>query len=119
MKPDFEIIKKAMWCKCPSCFVGALYKGPWSLTLCDKCESCGLDYSKNDSGDGPAVFLIFILGALLVPLAIAVEFIFEPPAWFHAVFWAVLAIFMTIAVMRPLKAYIMALQFKHRPGEWL
>ena len=34
--------------------------------LRDKCERCGLDYRFIDTGDGPAVFAIFILGFLVL-----------------------------------------------------
>lgn len=74
--------------------------------------------ARNDSGDGPAVFLIFALGFLLVPLALFVETLFAPPLWVHAVLWTVVALGLTIGALRPLKSYVIALQFKHRPGDW-
>ena len=103
---------------CPRCEKETIYDGRFSLTLKERCGNCGLDLSKNDSGDGPAVFLIFILGFLLVPLALIAEFIFYPPLWFHAVFWGGVALGLTLGALRPLKAYIIALQFKHRPRDW-
>ncbi len=84
----------------------------------DVCAHCGLALAKNDSADGPAVFLIFVLGFLLVPAALIVESVFSPPLWVHAVVWAVVALGITIGAMRPLKAYIIALQFKHRASDW-
>ena len=50
------------------------------LTLRDKCERCGLSYAFADSGDGPAVFAIFILGFLVLGGALLVEFRLEPPS---------------------------------------
>jgi len=55
----------ALGCKCPRCGRGALFKG--FLTVADRCTACDLDLSEVDSGDGPAVFLIFILGFTVVP----------------------------------------------------
>ena len=66
-------------CRCPRCGKGRLFQG--FLTLRKACEACGLDFSKADSGDGPAVFMIFILGFTVVPLIVFVEFIYEPPVW--------------------------------------
>ena len=86
--------------------------------LLPACPVCGLNLAKNDSADGPAVFLIFLLGFSLVPLALLFENIFAPPLWVHAVLWGFVALGATIGMLRPLKAYIIALQFKHRPGEW-
>lgn len=98
--------------------MGPLYKSRFSLELRDSCPSCGLDFSRNDSADGPAVFLIFILGAMLVPLAFAFENLLSPPLWVHAALWGSVALGITVGTLRPLKSYIIALQFKHRPRDW-
>ena len=74
--------------------------------------------AENDNGDGPAVFLIFILGFLLVPLAIWVDYAFSPALWVHAVLWSVLGIGLTVGMLRPAKAYVLALIYKHRPDMW-
>jgi uncharacterized protein (DUF983 family) len=116
--PDPELIKLGWRCKCPRCREGTLYRPGLTLTLKDKCETCGLDLGKNDSADGPAVFLIFILGFALVPMALLLEVWAQPPLWLHGVIWSVLALGITLGALRPLKAYIIALQFRHRPGDW-
>lgn len=95
-----------------------MYQGRFSLTLKDRCDSCGLDLAKNDSADGPAVFLMFILGFTLVPLALIVDAAFAWPLWLHALVWGALTFALIIGSLRPLKAYIIALQFKHRPNDW-
>lgn len=116
--PDSSLIKAALSCKCPQCKKETIYKPGLTLEIRDKCPSCGLALSEHDSGDGPAVFLIFILGFLLVPMALWVEFTFSPPLWFHAVLWSIITLGMTIGALRPIKSYIIALQFKHRPDDW-
>lgn len=113
-----SLFKTSLHCKCPKCQKGNLYKGGFTLELRERCDECGLDLTKNDSADGPAVFLIFVLGFLLVPLALIVEMFFVPPLWVHAVLWTVVALGMTIGALRPLKSLVIALQFKHRPGDW-
>ncbi len=118
MLPDVDLLKCAFACKCPRCRDGSLYKKGLSIELRDVCAVCGLDFSKNDSADGPAVFLIFVLGALLVPLALFMDFVFSPPLWFHGIFWAIVTLVLTVGALKPLKAYIIALQYKHRPGDW-
>ncbi|MGQ0526826.1 MAG: DUF983 domain-containing protein [Alphaproteobacteria bacterium] len=117
MLPDAEILKIGWKCKCPQCKRGDLYKPGLTLNLRDKCEVCGLDLSKNDSADGPAVFLIFSLGFLLVPLALLFEVTLEPPLWVHIVIWSIAALTIAMGTLRPLKAYIIALQYKHRPQD--
>jgi len=118
MLPDKELIRLGLSCKCPRCGKGDLYQSAFTMTVRKACPQCGLALAENDVGDGPAVFLIFILGALLVPLALLFEHIVHPPLWAHAVLWGVVAVAMTLGALRPLKAYIIALQFKHRPESW-
>ncbi len=115
---DQQAISAALACKCPRCGVGNLYPSGFNLAVLPACTNCGLAFAKNDSADGPAVFLIFLLGFLLVPLALVFENIFAPPLWLHAVLWGGIALGITIGLLRPIKAYIIALQYKHRPGDW-
>lgn len=81
------------------------------LEVRDTCEACGLDLRQHDSGDGPAVFAIFILGIIVVGLAFWVDIRFSPPLWVHAVLWPLVAIPLAIALMRPIKATLVALQY--------
>ena len=115
---DVDLIKISMACKCPRCHKGAIYKSGFTVDLLDECAECSLDLTKNDSADGPTVFLIFVLGFLLVPMALIFEAYVAPPLWVHAVLWGVVALAATIGALKPLKSYIIALQFKHRPGDW-
>lgn len=117
--PDTNIIRQAFACKCPRCGKGPLYKqGFMNMDLRDACPECGLDYTKIDAADGPAVFLIFILGFLLVPAALLFEYLVHPPLWVHAVLWGAVALGSTLGSLKPLKAYIISLQWKHRPNDW-
>ena len=44
-----------------------------------------MDLLNHDCGDGPSVFAIFILGFSIIPLAIFIEFNFQPPYLFHII----------------------------------
>jgi uncharacterized protein (DUF983 family) len=105
----------ALTCRCPRCGRGRLFKG--LLTIRESCEVCGLDLRQNDTGDGPAVLVMLVLGAVVVGLAFWVEFRFEPPLWVHAILWPVVTVPLAIGMMRPLKAALVALQFRHRASE--
>lgn len=114
-----QMLKRALACKCPKCGAGDLYKpGFLNLSLNERCASCGFELAKNDSADGPAVFLIFILGFLLVPIALFVDHLFMPPLWLHAIIWTIAALGLTLGSLRQLKAYVIALQLKHRASDW-
>lgn len=62
--------------------------------------------------------MIFILGGLLVPAALLFDHIFTPPLWAHAVLWTAVALGICLLILQPIKAYVVALQFKHRPQVW-
>ena len=102
-------------CKCPRCGKGRLYAG--FLKLRPACEACGLDYAFIDSGDGPAIFLIMIAGAIVVGSALIVEIKYQPPYWLHAVLWLPLILVTTLLPMRSMKALLIALQFHHKAAE--
>jgi uncharacterized protein (DUF983 family) len=101
--------------RCPRCGEGALFRS--GLILRDKCDRCGLSYAFADSGDGPAVFAIFILGFLVLGGALLVEFRLQPPWWVHVVLWGLLTPVLAIGLLRVLKATLIALQYKHKAGE--
>lgn len=112
---DIETLKTGLSCKCPNCKKGQLFTSSFSLSLNPQCQSCNLTLDQNDSADGPAVFLIFILGSLLVPLALWLNHIFTIPLWVHAILWTIITLTLTLGMLKPIKSYIIALQFKHRP----
>jgi uncharacterized protein (DUF983 family) len=102
-------------CRCPRCGQGALFTG--FLTVTERCAVCGLDLRKADSGDGPAVFIILILGFLVVPMALLAEVKFEPPMWLHMVVWPPLILGGSLALLRPMKGVLIALQFHHKASD--
>ena len=69
--------------------------------------------SAQDAGDGPAVFVILFLGLIVVGLAAIVEIKLAPPIWVHLVLWTPLILGGAIVMLRPLKAGLIALQYKH------
>lgn len=103
----------ALSCRCPKCGKGRLFKG--FITLVDHCDHCHLALAKNDNGDGPAVFLIFILGFVMVPPAIIIAMHVDWPLWVHGVLWGCLILGATMGMLRPAKSLTMAMQYKNRP----
>ena len=114
-RPRVSPISAGLGCKCPRCGRGKLFDG--FLTVAKRCEFCGCDLEKADSGDGPAVFIIFILGALVVPLALLLEANAAPPYWVHLVLWPPVILGGSIALLRPFKGVLIALQYHHRASD--
>ena len=86
-------------CRCPRCGSGKLYAG--LLTVADECDVCGLDFGPHDSGDGPAVFVILILGAIVVALAFSLEVLAEPAIWVHMAVWPPVIVVLAVLLLRP------------------
>ena len=101
--------------RCPRCGEGPLFRS--GLVLRETCDRCGLGYAFADSGDGPAVFAIFILGFVVLGAALWVEFRLGPPIWVHVVLWGLLTPLLAFVLLRVLKATLIALQYRHEAGE--
>ncbi len=108
----FAPFKAGLACRCPRCREGRLFAG--LLAVAERCDVCGLDLTGEDSGDGPAVFVILVLGFVIVGLALALEMTFAPPVWLHLLLWLPLILVGSIGLLRPFKATLIALQYKHR-----
>ena len=101
--------------KCPRCGQGKLFRN--FLEVRDSCERCGLDYKFINTGDGPAVFAILILGVVVLGGALYVEFTYLPPWWDHVLLWGVLTPVLALSLLRVLKGWLIGQQFKHKAEE--
>lgn len=113
--PPVSLIAAGLGGKCPRCGQGPLFKG--FLGLKERCAACGLDFSKADAGDGPAVFVIFIVGFLSVGLAFVARFAFYAPLLVAFLIAGAFAITVILAMLRPMKATLIALQYRHKAEE--
>lgn len=111
-----ESALRGIACRCPRCGKGKLYAG--FIDLRPNCEACGLDYAFIDTGDGPAIFIIMIAGAIVVGSALVVEIKYQPPFWLHAALWLPLILATTLLPLRSMKSLLIALQYHHKaaPG---
>jgi len=86
------------------------------VKFAERCRACGLDFSSFNVGDGPAAFLILIVGALLVTGALMLDAVAEPPWWVHLI-WVPVAASLTIGGLRVAKGWLLAQEYKHRGPE--
>lgn len=100
---------------CPRCGQGPLFQG--YIAVRKECPACGLDYAVFDAGDGPMVFGILIVGAIVCGMALWVEFTYQPPLWVHAVLWLPLICLLTALFLRLSKSALLVLQYRHKAGE--
>ena len=100
---------------CPRCGRGRLFQR--YLKIVDCCPDCGLGFAGHDVGDGPVVPATFILGGIVVGLALATEMVFAPPFWLHAMLWLPLVVGGTLLILPPLKGMAVGLQYRFRSTE--
>jgi len=99
---------------CPKCGAKTLFAG-W-VRFADRCRACGLDFSSFNVGDGPAAFLILIVGAIVVAAALVLDAATEPPWWVHLV-WLPVAAALTVGGLRIAKALLLFQEYRHRARE--
>ena len=115
--PPVEPIAAGLKGRCPRCGEGRLFSS--FLTVAPRCGTCRLDYSFADAGDGPAVFVILIIGFIVVGSALWMEVTYNPPLWLHFLLWIPLACGLSLVLMRLLKGVLINLQYRNnaRQGE--
>ena len=114
MKPVNPLLA-GLRCRCPNCGEGPLFSG--FLKVTPQCEACGQDLSNADSGDGPVVFILLIVGAIGCGGLLFTEFTFHPPIWVELMIWLPLITALTLGALRPFKATLIALQFRNHAAE--
>ncbi|HET9536342.1 MAG TPA: DUF983 domain-containing protein [Mesorhizobium sp.] len=114
-QPAVEPIAAGLKGCCPRCGKGKLFSG--FLTVAERCEACGLDYSFADAGDGPAVFVILIIGFIVVGLALWMEVSVGPPLWVHFLLWIPLTLLLSLGALRLIKGVLITLQYANKASE--
>ena len=102
-------------CRCPRCGEGKLFGG--YLKIVPVCAVCGLDLAFADSGDGPAIFVIFLVAPLIIVLALIVTALFNPPPYVHLMLWIPATIIFSLLLLPPFKGVLVALQYRHDAHE--
>ena len=100
---------------CPRCGAKTLFTGPIKFT--DRCRACGLDFTAFNVGDGPAAFLTFILGGILVALSLTLELTIEPPLWLLAIILVPLGVISVVGALRLAKGVLLALEYRNSARE--
>ncbi|TCL75929.1 DUF983 domain-containing protein [Rhizobium sp. BK251] len=113
--PPVDPVKTGLKGCCPRCGVGQLFSGV--LSVKPSCASCGLDYSFADAGDGPAVFVILIVGFIVIGLVLWLQASYGPPIWVHLLLFAPLTIVLSLLSLRWCKGIFIALQYRHNASE--
>ncbi len=100
---------------CPRCGQGKLFDG--LLSLKPRCAACDLDYAFADAGDGPAVFVILIVGFIIIGSVLWMQINYAPPIWVYIVLFAPLTIILSLLSLRWCKGILIALQYRNSAAE--
>jgi uncharacterized protein (DUF983 family) len=100
---------RGMLGRCPACGEGKLFRA--FVKVADRCSACGEDLHHHRADDFPAYLTIFLVGHLVVPIAMYVEIAYQPSYWLHAALWAPMVIALSVGLLQPIKGTIVALQW--------
>ena len=114
-RPEPDPVKAGLRARCPHCGEGKLFAG--FLTPAKKCDECGLAYDFADSGDGPAVFVIMIIGFIVCGVALWLEVSYGPPLYVHAIVLVPLMLILALPLLRMLKGVMICLTYANKARE--
>jgi len=105
-------IRAGLLCRCPNCGKGRLFRG--FLKVVDACAVCGFDYTRLNTGDGPAIFIMQIAGGIVVFSALYIQIAYNPPIWALLLVSLPLVAGFSLGLMRPGKGLMIALQMRNK-----
>lgn len=113
--PVLDPIQTGLKSRCPRCGEGQLFHG--YLSVKPKCSACGLDNSFIDTGEGPAVLVMLVVGFVILGSALWLDSQLTMPVWLHIFIWLPLSILLSLFLLRKMKAVMIALQYRHKAAE--
>lgn len=107
---------QAMWRgarkRCPQCGSGRIFAG--YTTIAPTCSNCGLDISGHRADDAPPYITIMIVGHIIIPKALFVRQVFEPPLWLQFAIWLPVILIATLWLLPIVKGAFIGLQWANR-----
>jgi uncharacterized protein (DUF983 family) len=105
-----------MAARCPVCGRGRLFAGV--LKFQDQCEVCKADFTTlQDTGDGPAVFVIFLVGIFIVPFPVLLSLLNGWPSWLSLGVFIPIIILVSVGLLRAIRGAMFTQQWKRKAIE--
>jgi uncharacterized protein (DUF983 family) len=111
-RPLYRSMLRGFLCRCPNCGKGSLFRA--FLKPVANCAVCGEDYTHQRADDAPPYFTMVIVGHLLVPVLLAVQFTSSLTIMQHLMIWLPLTAIATVGLLQPVKGAIVGLQWALR-----
>ena len=105
-------IWRGMQGRCPECGEKTLWLK--YLKVQNHCSACVLHLGGHQADDAPPYFTIFIVGHVIVPIALIVERLYTPPLYIHALLFTVLAVLVSLTSLPIVKGGVVGLQWALR-----
>ena len=105
-------IRAGLLCRCPNCAKGPLFQG--FLKVVDRCAACDFDFTRLNTGDGAAIFIMQIAGGIVVFTALYFQIAYEPPIWLMLLIALPMSLILSLGLMRPGKGLMIALQMRNK-----
>jgi len=95
--------------KCPSCERAKIFDG--YLTLKKECPHCSAPIGQIRADDLPPYLTILIVGHIIVPALLYVEFTFHPSMMFQMILWPSLGIALSLSLLPVIKGAVVGLMW--------
>lgn len=95
--------------RCPQCGTGAMFRA--YLKVSAHCPSCGEALHHERADDAPPYMTIFLVGHIVVPLALMVERVWKPDMWIHTALWLPLSLILALGFLPIAKGALVGLQW--------
>ena len=100
---------------CPACGEGSLFNG--FLSFHEDCEACGTDFRMEDAGDGPAVFVIFLTGIFIIPMALAFYMVTGLPMIVTIILFSIIILIASLWLLRIMRGVMFNMQWVNKARE--
>jgi uncharacterized protein (DUF983 family) len=108
-RPLLNAMSRGFMGRCPNCGQGRLFAS--FLKTAPHCEHCGEEMHHHRADDLPAYLVVVIVGHIIVGAFMGVEATSNLSTWQHLVIWVPLTIIAALALLRPVKGAVVALQW--------
>lgn len=107
--PLLQSLARGFRCRCPSCGEGQAFGA--FLKVRDKCAACGEELHHHNADDLPAYIVVFMIGHVMLSLALWMEVAYRPAYWIYAATLLPAAALMSFGLIQPVKGAVVALQW--------
>lgn len=98
--------------RCPQCDNRSLFAG-YTRTAAE-CGACGLPISGHRADDAPPYLTVLIVGHVVIPVALAIKQIFDPPLALQFAIWSPLILLASLALLPVTKGAMIGVQWANR-----